>query len=399
MRVAYICADPGVPVFGRKGSSIHVQAVIQALIKRGASVELFATRFDGDLPPSLAGVKTHALPRAPKGDLAARERELLAANASLAVALGRAGRFELVYERYSLWSYAGMAHARATGAPGLLEVNAPLIEEQARHRGLHDRTGAAEVARRVFGAASRLLAVSEGVAAYLNEHDEARGRVEIVPNGVDPARFPANLSPSMPAPGVFTVGFVGTLKPWHGLETLLAAFARLHRAHPDTRLLIVGDGPERGSLERAAEAHGVAPAVHFAGALDPRDVPGALRSMDVAVAPYPALERFYFSPLKVYEYMAAGLPVVASRIGQLTELIRDGESGLLCAPGDALDLTVALARLRGDTTLRERLGRAGRDQVIRSHTWDAVAARVLALAEDSRPAPPPLMRAVSDTHR
>jgi glycosyltransferase involved in cell wall biosynthesis len=102
--------------------------------------------------------------------------------------------------------------------------------------------------------------------------------------------------------------------------------------------------------------------------------------MDVAAAPYPPLAHFYFSPLKVYEYMAAGLPVVASRIGQLAELVAEGVNGLLCQPGDPAALAAALGRLRAEPELRNRLGRAARATVLRKHTWDAVARRILRLA-------------------
>jgi glycosyltransferase involved in cell wall biosynthesis len=377
MRVAYICADPGVPVFGAKGSSVHVQSVIAALLRRGARVALFAARFDGAPPPELAGVACHALPRPPKGAPEVREAALLAANADLAVALEQEGPFDLIYERYSLWSYAGMEHAVARRLPGLLEVNAPLIDEQARHRILVDRAGAERAAWRAFAAASALLAVSDGVAEYLRVSPAARGRVAVVPNGVDPVRF---TSRPRRGDGPYTVGFVGTLKPWHGLEVLLAAFALLRERVPSARLLIVGDGPEREALERAAAGLGLGPAVTFTGAVAPAAIPALLGQMDVAVAPYPHAERCYFSPLKLYEYMAAGLPVVASRVGQVATTIAHGRSGLLCPPGDAEALAAALVRLHADPALRARLGSAARADVVERHTWDAVAARILALA-------------------
>src|SRR5437667_4925419 len=170
MRIAYITADPGVPVFGRKGCSIHVQEVLRAMAKLGAQIDLFATstrrREDSGLCqpepnplphaggcageiPGLENVRLHPLPAAPKGDLAFREQQCLAANGALRAALERQGPFTLVYERYSLWSFAGMEYARDTATPALLEVNAPLMEEQAEHRGLVDRASAQRVAERV----------------------------------------------------------------------------------------------------------------------------------------------------------------------------------------------------------------------------------------------------------
>lgn len=387
MRLAYVSADLGVPVFGRKGCSIHVQEVVRALGAAGAQVELFTMRPEGDPPPGLEAMPVHALPLPPKGDRAAREQAALAANDAVRGVLERAGPFDLVYERYSLWGYAGMEYARASGIPGLLEVNAPLIDEAAEHRGLVDRAGAERVAERAFGAAAALLAVSDEVAAYLRRYPNTGGRVHVVPNGVNPERFPAGLAPARPKePGTFTVGFLGTLKAWHGLSVLAEALELLRRRVPEARLLIVGDGPERERLEADLAGRGLLGVTRFTGSIAPADVPGLLACMDAAVAPYPRLANFYFSPLKVYEYMAAGLAVVVSDIGQAAAVVRHEEDGLRCPPGDARALAAALERLAREPALRARLGRAARAKVHRAHTWRAVARRILELG-GRRPVP------------
>lgn len=387
MRIAYISADPGVPVFGRKGCSIHAQEVLRSLVKRGVDVDLFATSCDGDRPPGLKAVNLQSLPPSPRGDQAAREQLSLAANEDLRAALAKgsadrmgAAGFDMIYERYSLWSYAGMEFARATATPGLLEVNAPLIEEQAEHRGLIDRASAERVAERAFSAATALIAVSEGVASYLEVFPAARGKVHVIGNGVDPARFPEKLKATLPSPaGTVTVGFIGTLKAWHGLSILVEAFAQLHSLRPNVRLLVVGDGPERGKIEADLSARKLLGAVHFTGAVAASDVPGLLASMDVAVAPYPELANFYFSPLKVYEYMAGGLPVVASRIGQLEELIQHEVTGILVKPGDSGELANALIQLHDNPDFRKELGRAAREVVFHDHSWDQVVERSVRL--------------------
>jgi glycosyltransferase involved in cell wall biosynthesis len=240
------------------------------------------------------------------------------------------------------------------------------------------------VAHRAFGNATALIAVSSAVAAYLRGFADAERRIHVIPNGVDPERFPEDLMPSCPGePGSFTVGFVGTLKPWHGLQTLVRAFDRLHAAGTGARLLIVGDGPGRRDIEDDLRDRGLRRAAHFTGSVDPTEVPGLLASMDAAVAPYPNINGFYFSPLKVYESMAAGCPVVASRIGDLDALIEHGVNGLLYRPGDVAELADALLRLRRDPALRRRLGQAARATVRRSHTWDAIVGRILRLATEA----------------
>ncbi|MGH2542366.1 MAG: glycosyltransferase family 4 protein [Ardenticatenaceae bacterium] len=398
LRIAYLCADQGVPCFGRKGCSIHVQEVIRALQGQGAQVDLFAARLGGDPPPGLEAVRLHPLPAArelsgagrplgngrgalwTKDGIAAREQVALAANDAVRSTLAREGPFDLIYERYSLWSFAGMEYAWTKGIPGVLEVNAPLIEEQAAHRGLVNRGSAEQVARRVFAAASAIVAVSDEVARYLDRHCAAQDRTHVIPNGVDPERFRPGVPPAFPGtPSTFTIGFVGTLKPWHGLATLIEAFTCLARDDSTVRLLIVGDGPRRAELEQRLAERALRQRAHFPGLVAPAEVPAWLASMDVAVAPYPKLDNFYFSPLKMYEYMAAGVPVVASRTGQLAHVIEDGRNGLFYPPADSAALLAALARLRDDCALRRRLGSAGRATVLREHTWKQVAGRILEL--------------------
>jgi len=390
LRLAYLCADPGIPVYGCKGASIHVQEMTRALLRAGVHVDLFARRIDGHAPVGLEDVPLHVLPPAPKSrDAAARETALLAGNGDVIKTLAAAGPFDAVYERYSLWSYAGMAFAAETGIPGLLEVNAPLIEEERTHRTLVHEEQAEAVARRVFDEAAALLPVSEGVADWLRAY-VAADKIQVTPNGVDPARFAhAAPTPAFPsaAGGGFTIGFVGTLKAWHGLETLVDAFCRLRSQDPSCRLLIVGDGPCRSDLAARLAAGGALEATHFTGAVEHDAVPAWLQTMDVAVAPYPMLANFYFSPLKLYEYMAAGLPVVASKIGQIGDVVKHEQSGLLYPPGDVDALAAALARLQGDPALAARLGKTAQSQVWAAHTWDHVAARIVTLirAQGIRP--------------
>ncbi|GAB3104964.1 glycosyltransferase family 4 protein [Isoptericola nanjingensis] len=386
MRVAYVSSDPGVPVFGRKGASVHVQAVLRELVRAGAEVHVVTTRPGDDTPDDLRGVVVHRVPVAPTGSTAGRERALQDADArvgDLLDALHERAGIDLVYERYSLWGTAATAWAADDGVPSVLEVNAPLVAEQRTHRELVDEAAAERCVRAAVGAATAVVAVSGPVAAWAADRaGEDPEKVHVLANGVDTGRI-------VPAAGrcwgrqdttAFTVLFVGTLKPWHGLDVLIDAFAGVRARVPDARLLLVGDGPEREAVLARADALGVADAVEHAGAVAPSEVPALLHRADVAVAPYPALDDFYFSPLKVYEYLAAGLPVVASAVGELPDALEHGDAGVLVPPGRAAALADAIVALAHDDDRRAALGARAREVAVERHDWSAVVRRALGFA-------------------
>lgn len=383
MRAAFVCADRGVPIFGRKGCSVHVQELVRALRREGVAVEIVAAATGGSPPADLADVPVHEPPGLRD---AARDGDARRINDAIAGALARIAPLDFVYERYALWSWAGVTHAATCGIPGILEVNAPLVDEHAQHRGAIDVDAARRGTVRAFAAASTLVAVSREVVSDIGRwHAPALARAHVVPNGVDVDRFTPDVTPARPAPGVFTIGFAGSMKPWHGLRILAGAFAAVYRRMADTRMLLVGDGPEAEPARALLSMNGAAGGAQWTGAVDPREVPGLLTSMDVAVAPAMPAAPFYFSPLKVFEYMAAARPVVASRVGQLAEVIEHERTGLLFESGDERSLAGALERLRKDEELRIRLGTAARSRAVERHSWRAVARRILALAEGATP--------------
>ena len=408
MRIAYLCCDFGVPVGGEKGAAVHVRELCRALGSLGHEILLLTPRADG-AGSADAGVCVRELPLEPVEELAyhllrsdanagpavARElRATLYAAVLRRRALSTLSQFgpDLVYERYSLFGTAGAALARKLGVPFFLEVNAPLSEEQSRHRGLVFAATAEELERIILCSADRVVVVSPELERWVVERGVERARVTILPNAVDVERFERAeaagpvVRKRLGLDGRPTVGFVGTLKPWHGTEALVRAVALLHRRATGPHLVLVGDGPERQALEELAAREGIASATTFMGSVPNECIPAYLAAVDVAAAPYPALDRFYFSPLKLYEYLAAARPVVAADVGQIAHCVRPGETGRLHAPGDVDGLAHALTSVLEDPQAAVRLGRAGREHVRAHHTWEGNARAVaeLARAELSR---------------
>ena len=385
LKVAYVCADPDVPVFGWRGSSVHTQEVIRSLRGMNADVSLFAPPPDGYAPPDLIDLTVREISLPETRDLYQKEEALLSANRQLINSLELHGPFDLVYERYSVWGFGGMSYARAHNTPGVLEVNAPLLELGIAEQKIHDAGGARQIAKRVFADASVLIAVSREIGDYLKAKTNQVGKVRVIPNGANLERFKPGLVPALPdRQSVFTVGYAGVLSMRHGLDTLVKAFAILHRRDPRARLLLVGDGPDRDAIAQAASSVGIAGSVELTGAVSPGIVPRLMASMDVAVAAYPRVDKFFGSPIKLYEYMASGLAVVASSIGQPGEIIKDGVNGMLTPPGDFVALSRVLDTLRKDPQLRTNLGLAASETARAGHSWDGIVKRVTSYAGLSR---------------
>ena len=406
MKILYLCSDHGIDLTGLKGASIHVRSFVRALTELGHEVAVIGTKVSS--PESFQAMTGATALSAP---LTAQNRALLreikAGNSLVGrgpsrgrdvvrashnteffrVAEECAGRLlpSFIYERYSLWGTAGRRLARKRSIPLVLEVNSPLAYEEQKYRGAADSPLARWAERRIWRRADLLVAVSEALRDHFEKAGVSPEKVRILPNAVDTGLFRAGLDDGslrsrLNLDGRFVVGFVGSFKAWHGVDFLLQAFARLRREDAAYHLLLVGDGPMRAALEEETRRLDLQEAVTLVGNVPHEEVPRYLALMDVAAAPYPALEDFYFSPLKLYEYMAGGRAVVASRIGQVAEVVADGLTGLLYEPGDQEGLIGCIQRLRADPNLRRDLGQKAR-MAGSKNTWRQNAERVVGWVE------------------
>jgi glycosyltransferase involved in cell wall biosynthesis len=389
-------------VGGTKGASIHVRGVAQALQRRGHAVHLLAARIDPQaddfgLPLESIGFDKQLkqireeIAQRHNDPLLAKETFGLVMNTRLRLALESLDRrwpIEAVYERYSLWSWAGLHFAREKGVPLILEINAPLVVEQKRYRDLDLGPVADAVESVMLRSADAVIVPSAQLRPHVWKAAGRRRRVHVVPNGVDLDLFQS--LPSLPPFETFSrlrerfvVAFLGTLKPWHGVRELLRAFRRLQRSVTNAHLLVIGDGP-LGRMIAETQRDVGKDHVTWTGAVAHEDVPGWLSLADVGVAPYPVLEDFYFCPLKVIEYLAAGLPVVGSDQGDVSRLVRHEKTGLLVPAGSVAALTRALERLARRPEERRRMGSRARQHAYRCRGWTHAAEKIEAIAETCR---------------
>lgn len=376
MEIAYISMDPGVPVYGNKGCSIHVQEVLRVFKAMSAEIHLFTVKKGKQFLQEFNDVKLHLIDDLPKGDASHRELKAMALNIHLKNELEKQGGFDLIYERYSLWSYAAMQYGDANNIPSVLEVNSPLINEQKTHRELIHGEDAVAITKKSLNAADSVISVSDEVRKdYVNKYIDDKEKVHVISNGVNTTKFNSNIKPSMPSPK-FTLGFVGSLKPWHGLDNLIEIFSLVNNKLPESRLLVVGDGTERDNLERKISEHDLAEKVVITGAVSHEQIPGLIASMDVALAPYPSTAEFYFSPLKIFEYMACGVAVVASDAGQISNIIKSKHDGLLCKAGDDVEFAQKIIELHDNSMLRKKLSKNALNSM-EPYSWNNVVKKIL----------------------
>lgn len=359
------------------GSATHIRALQDAFRARGHELLEVAP-----LPRATSiGRASHGrhLPRLAR---AAREIAEYTYTVYGTVLLGRAIRSfrpDFVYQRYAFADASGVLAARRHGLPVVLEVNAPFAREIQATRGLVLHGLATRIDAAILRAASRVAAVSGPLRDELVRAGVDPARIILTPNGADLARF----RPRSSAAGVraalglrpgSVVGFVGYLRDWHRLDLALEAMARPDVAPFGAQLLLVGDGPSLGTLTARARALGLENRVIFRGEVRHAQVPELVDAFDIGLLP---AVNPYASPLKLFEYLAAGKAVVAPRQRNVEEIVRDGREALLVAPGSIEELAGAIARLLRDPGLRDCLGRAGRDRLASGgFTWEANAVRI-----------------------
>jgi glycosyltransferase involved in cell wall biosynthesis len=284
---------------------------------------------------------------------------------------------ELVMERYYNFGGEGIQAASRLGLPSVLEVNAPVIDYPGSAKARLDRALLVEPMRRWRERICRMTSLFVTPSAAILPAWVDPSRVLEIEWGADVRSFTPEAAGSVPFArdgSRIVCVFAGAFRAWHGTTALAAALARLH-ARGDQRFagVFIGDGPERRATEHAAAG---VPAVTFTGALRHDQMPAALAASDIGVAPFDVARHraldlgFYWSPLKVFEYMAAGLPVVAPALPRLTRLVEHGVEGVLYDPADPAGVDQALVSL-ADPVVRRAMGTAARRRVVQDFSWEA----------------------------
>lgn len=290
--------------------------------------------------------------------------------------------FDIIHERYNLLSMGGMLASKRLGIPYVLEVNADLLEQR-RFKGRPERGMRRRYAewttQACFDHAAAVICMSSGLRSHLIRRWKINPRKAFaLPCAADVDAFAADfdvggLRGELGLHEAPVVMWIGGFYPWHDLELLVASFRRLVEEKPSARLVLVGDGDTRGHLEQLVEMQGLNGAVKFVGRIPHEEIPRWLSMADITVSPSVGISEADGGtgiPLKVFEYMAAGKPIIATRSSQVQEVLTDGHDSLLVQSGDEAGLAGAMRYLIENPTERRRLGNTARQRARESHSWE-----------------------------
>ena len=383
-RVAYLRANPW-QESQAGGAVAHTAGVLSGLRAAEWEVTFAGTNVFG--PAERMGLRTHVvppdigwlrnvLPFLAYGELFTRRCRCLL----------RDSPPDFIYQRYSLMNASGAELATRLRCPFVLEYNGSEIWI-ARHwstplifEGLAGRVEDANLRR-----ADLIVVVSNALRIELVARGVPAERVLVNPNGVDPVRYHPGINGEhvrrrLGLTGKLVIGFIGTFGPWHGADVLAQAVRPVTRRLPEAHFLFVGDGSGMTRVREILAEDGVEGRVTLAGLVPQEEGPRYLAACDILASPHvpnPDGSRFFGSPTKLFEYMAMGKGIVASKLEQIGEILSHGKTAWLVTPGDPGELAEAILVLAQDAALRRALGAAARAAVVERHTWTAHVERIL----------------------
>ena len=389
-QIFFLRATPGAGTQAG-GAATHINGFINAAVKQGASMRMIANDpiaglDEQRIPLTIIPLESVGLTRSAfdlHNNLVFTEGVLREVQQTLP---------DLIYQRYSRFTWAGVEASLMSGRPLFLEYNGSEVWV-----GKHwDNAGMFSLLERIerlnLNAAARIFVVSEVERRNLLKVGIPDHRIIVNPNGVDVERF----HPGVGGEGERTelgvqtdevlVGFIGTFGPWHGVLELAKAIT-LTRRESRIRFLLIGDGTLREPAERIISEAGMHDRVIFTGVVKHDRVPALLDACDILVSPHVPLadgSDFFGSPTKLFEYMAMAKGIVASRLGQIGEILAHHKSALLVEPGDVGELAAGIEQLAASRELRQRLGERANKEVVANYTWKHNAERVLSAYESWR---------------
>jgi glycosyltransferase involved in cell wall biosynthesis len=289
--------------------------------------------------------------------------------------------YNFIYERYAIFNFIGAYFASKKHIPLVLEMNYLASSPLVRRRGLLHRLLATRFERYVTQKAERIVVVSSTLRDELIRSGIPEAKILLLPNAAnpdvfDPAKFDKEVAKkALGIPSDSTViGFVGGFYPWHGVPWMMQSLASVMRDSNNMHVLLVGDGPERGKTETVIREHAIENRVRFLGSVPHKDLHESMAAMDFGVMPH---SNNYGSPMKVFEYMSMGIPVVAPDLPPLRDVVVDGHNGFLFPPGNDVGFINIISKVLSHHYMQVEMGINCRNSVLDKYNWDTHAKRII----------------------
>ena len=379
LKIGYLCSDVGIPVLGFMGCSVHVREMVNALAGLVSEISIFApSKGEGnEFPHKIVDSKRF------KKKWMGRDLRLILSNMNLYRTCRKqfkVHRPHFIYERYGLYGWAGVKLSKKFSIPLIVEINTLLTEEEKDR--LHFPGLARIFETTILKRAEAICCPSKIMRTLLAERGITKEKIIVTPNGINFEKFNSQMDGEQIRKQYglgkkVIIGFVGILKRLWGIYTILECAPQVFSKRNDLHFMVVGEGKEFQNVERLIKENGLTDRFTLTGGVSHSDIPKYIAAMHIGIAPYCYKDPFHGSPMKIFEYMAMGKPVIASEQGQIKDIIKNGENGLLIEPDDSDGLAKAILELGRDKTKMSNMGMKARETV-ENYTWEANARKVLA---------------------
>jgi glycosyltransferase involved in cell wall biosynthesis len=381
---------PSVKIPENLAQSVHQHEFAKRLVENGIEVHLVCRR-PKDPPEIDDGVVYHKIM---SKEFPLKRPVFTLDTVRMLNKIVKSCKFDIIHDRGYLFGGAGTRVGNKNNIPVLLQIDDDWVETEALASRITStnfyKNRALSWCKRLIGKVDHAFTVSETLRqSVIKTWGGVPEKISVIPNGADTDKFKSDREPLglrqelKLEKKAKVVTFVGALGPWHGVQFLIMAAPSIIKRVPETHLWLVGGAKEYDTiyLQDLIKNLKLQDKVHILGSRPSEDIPRILVESDVGVAPYPQFD-MGFSPLKIFEYMAAGVPIVSSDLPSIREILDNEITGLLVEPENDDELAGAIVKLLQNPQLSQQLSLNARNKVEESYSWAAVTEKLIGLYEE-----------------
>jgi glycosyltransferase involved in cell wall biosynthesis len=381
---------PSVKIPENLAQSVHQYEFAKRLVESGIEVHLVCRR-PIDPPETDDGVVYHKIM---SKEFPLKRPVFTLDTARMLNKIIKTHKFDIIHDRGYLFGGAGTKVGNKHDIPVLLQIDDDWVETEALASRITStnfyKNRALSWCKKLMGKVDHAFTVSDTLRqTVIKTWGGVSGKISVIPNGADiekfkPDREPLGLRKELKLDKkAKVVTFVGALGPWHGIQYLIMAAPSIIKKNPEAHIWLVGGAKEYDSmyLQDLISNLKLKNNVHILGSRPSEDIPRILVESDVGVAPYPQFD-MGFSPLKIFEYMASGVPIVSSDLPSIREILVDNKTGVLVEPENVDDLAGAIIKLLQDPKLSQKLMTNARKKVEKNYSWAAVTEKLISVYEN-----------------